>query len=389
VYLGFGEYDAAKVMGLAAYGDPNRFAAPMERLFTVRSGAKGPAKLPFQIDPALARFRAGDVAGLESLFGPQRRTDEPPESSRFADVAAALQQRTEEALLAVCHQLAQLAPEQNLAYAGGVALNCVANARIERDGPFRNLYVLGAAHDAGTAQGAALEVSRQLGAPPKRSSESLTPFLGPQYDDAEIATAIRDAGAAAEQVADPASRAAALIAEGAVVGWFQGRLELGPRALGHRSLLADPRRAGMRDELNKRIKHREPFRPFAGSILAEDVCDWFRIPNHREGARSSRALMLVTYPVCPARAASIPAVLHCDGTCRLQVVDRDSDPLYHRLLTGFRELTGIPMVLNTSFNDQEPIVCSPRDALATFAHTQIDALFLGDYLIRRDRETVR
>jgi carbamoyltransferase len=162
-------------------------------------------------------------------------------------------------------------------------------------------------------------------------------------------------------------------------------MEFGPRALGGRSLLADPRRLEIRDTLNRRIKHRESFRPFGASVLSNDMADWFQLPSDRAGAASCRNLMIAAYPVRPERASLIPAVLHHDGTCRVQIVDPEQAPLFHALITRFRELTGVPLVLNTSFNDQEPLVASPEDALRMFAKTHIDALFLGDRLVRRAR----
>ena len=177
--------------------------------------------------------------------------------------------------------------------------------------------------------------------------------------------------------------AASLIALGLIVGWFQGRMEFGPRALGHRSLLADPRSARVRDALNQRIKHRERFRPFGASVLAESVDLWFDIPRDCNGAESCRNVMILAYPVRSIRAALVPAVVHQDGTCRLQVVDAKQNPLFHAPISRFREITGVPLVLNTSFNDQEPLVMTPDDALSTFARTQIDAIFLGDHLVRR------
>lgn len=390
VFLGFTEYDACKIMGLAAYGDPTRFVKEFDKLFRIpnRNGrSSGLFDPPFVIDPTLARFRSSDVSGLETLFGPQRRPDEAPETTRFADVAAALQRRTEEALLTLCCRLVAQTDQRNLVYSGGVALNCVANTRIEREGPFDSMYIQGAAHDAGTALGAALIIANERSNGLPRNTRiptlPLTPFLGPSYDDARIDAAIERAGFMSERIPDPAIRAAALLAGGHIVGWFQGRLEFGPRALGNRSLLADPRHRQTRDELNRRIKHRESFRPFAASILEEDARDWFDLPTDRPGAGASRELMLLTYPVRSDRANLVPAVLHHDQTCRLQTVNRDRCPLFHALISNFRDLTGIPMVLNTSFNDQEPLTATPEDALATFARTRIDALFLGDRLVRR------
>ncbi|MFI5459870.1 MAG: carbamoyltransferase [Isosphaerales bacterium] len=392
VYLGFTEFDACKVMGLAAFGDPRRFRSEIDRLFRLvdRDGGMcrhdGP---PFLLDPALARLRSKDVCGLESLFGPRRSPLDPPELERFADVAAGLQRRTEEAILALGRRLARATGERDLAFAGGVALNCISNARLEREGPFRSLFMLGAAHDAGTAVGAALEIARETDGALEKSRRLpprvLTPFLGPLYDDSTIDAAISRWGFPTEKVQDPARMAATLLADGRFVGWFQGRMEFGPRALGGRSLLADPRRTGVRDALNRRIKHRESFRPFGASVLADDAADWFKLPGDRPGAVSCRDLMILAYPVRPERAPLIPAVLHQDGTCRIQLVDGEQTPLFHALISRFRELTGVPLVLNTSFNDQEPLVATPDDALRTFAGTHIDALFLGDRLVRRAR----
>jgi carbamoyltransferase len=392
VYLGFTEFDACKVMGLAAFGDPRRFLAEYDRLFPVVNcdgGSVGTDGLPFLVDPVLACLRVSDVRGLESLFGPRRTSEDPPEMKRFADVAAGMQRRTEEALLALARRLARTTGERELVYAGGVALNCVANTRLEREGPFRSIFMLGAAHDAGTAIGAALHVAYEKDAALRQTRGSaprvLTPFLGPSYNNLAIEAAIKRSGFRAEEIRDPAGMAASLLAEGQIVGWFQGRTEFGPRALGGRSLLADPRRAGMRHELNRRIKHREPFRPFGASVLAEDVGDWFTIPTDRAGAAPCRDAMILAYPVRSERASKIPAVLHQDGTSRVQVVERQQNPLFHTLISRFRELSGVPLVLNTSFNDQEPLVGSPDDALKTFARTQIDVLFLGDHLVRRAR----
>ncbi|MGO9468611.1 MAG: carbamoyltransferase [Isosphaeraceae bacterium] len=393
VYLGFTEFDACKVMGLAAFGDPRRFKSEFDRLFRLvdpdgrSSGQDGP---PFLVDPILARFRNNDVRGLESLFGPRRTGLEPPALHRFADVAAGLQWRTEEAVLALGCRLARATGEHDLAYAGGVALNCLSNARLEREGPFHSLFIFGAAHDAGTAIGAALDVffhEKKGASPTNGHSEAgpLTPFLGPGYNDRAIEAALSRWGFAAERVKDPAAAAASHIADGRIVGWFQGRLEFGPRALGARSLLADPRSPVVRDALNRLIKHREPFRPFGAAVLAEEAKAWFEMPGDRTGAASCRHFMIVAYMVRRERAGLIPAVVHEDGTCRVQVVDREQAPLFHALLAHFHKLTGVPLVLNTSFNDQEPLVATPDDALRTFARSPIDALFLGDHLVRRER----
>ncbi len=390
VYLGFTEFDACKVMGLAACGDPGRFRSEFDRLFRVVNGDGGLISRngpPFFVDPVLSRLRTTDVRGLESLFGPRRAALEPPALERFADVAAGLQSRTEEAILALARRLAGATGEHDLVYAGGVALNCIASARLEREGPFRSLFTLGAAHDAGTALGAAFLIARQKdGAIEERmgrAPRALSPFLGPSFDDCAIEAAIARRGWPVEKVDDPARIAAGLVADGRIVGWFQGRAEFGPRALGNRSLVADPRRPEVRETLNRRIKHREPFRPFGASVRAENAADWFEFPSDRPGAASCRDLMVLAYPVRSERAPLIPAVVHHDRTCRVQLVDREQAPLFHALITRFRELTGVPLVLNTSFNDQEPLVATPDDALGTFARTETDALLMGDRLVRK------
>jgi len=385
LWMGFSEYDAGKVMGLGAHGDPDACSQALDALLRVPD-PEGRGELPFLVDPALARFRSGDVAGLEQLFGPRCQPGEDSNQPRFADVAAALQRRTEEALLATARRLARLSGRSQLAYAGGVALNCVANSRLEQEGPFDGIYVQGAANDAGTALGAAYLLGRELGAELVRRPNPLPPLLGPSFDEAAIDAAIAAAGLEAERLEDVAGVVAQLIAdEGMVVGWFQGALEFGPRALGNRSLLVDPRRAEARERLNRQVKHRELFRPFAASILTDHASDWLELPAGRPGAVTSRDLMIMAYPVRPEQRGKIPAVVHADGTCRIQLVDARDTPQYHDLITAFFARTGVPLLLNTSFNDQEPIVCSPAQALATFARTQIDAVVLGDRLVRRAR----
>jgi carbamoyltransferase len=390
VYLGFTEFDACKVMGLAAYGHPDRYAAELDLLFPIldhAGGVIGKDSPPFRIEPEVARLRADDVSGIEALFGPRRSPGESPTLARFADVAAALQRRTEQAVHALAQRLSRATDERDLVFAGGLALNCVSNARLERDGPFRSLFVPCAAHDAGTAIGAALDVANEedVTAREIRTYQPAvhTPFLGPEYRAAAIESAIAHAGYPFQKVVDAAGVAAALIAEGVFVGWFQGRMEFGPRALGNRSLLADPRRASIRDDLNRRIKHREPFRPFGASVLAEEAERWFKMPSRWPRAALCRSFMNLAYPVHLEQRDRIPAVLHRDDTCRVQLVDAQANRLFHSLISEFEKLTGVPVVLNTSFNDQEPLVATPDDALKTFARTEIDALFLGEYLVRR------
>jgi carbamoyltransferase len=258
----------------------------------------------------------------------------------------------------------------------------VANGKLRAGTPFRDLYIQPAAGDGGTSLGAALFVEHQvLGRP--RKMILADPATGPAFDADACAAALARSGAAElatiERIDDEAerdARAAAALADGQVLGWFEGRMEYGPRALGHRSVLADPRRAEMKDVLNRRIKHREPFRPFAPAILAERAAEWF------EDAQPSPAMLLVL-PFRPERRAQVPAVVHVDGSGRLQTVAREDNPRFHALISAFERATGVPIVLNTSFNDNEPIVCTPDEALACFARTAMDGLVLGPFLLQR------
>jgi carbamoyltransferase len=391
IYCGFGEYGAPKVMGLAGYGDADRAASGLSQLLTVapEGGALGREPWPFTVDNQRAQLRAPTVASLEALFGPARGpgADEATlPDSPYADVAAALQQATEEALLATARRLQAAIGEDALVYSGGLALNCVANTRLEREGPFASLYVPGAAHDAGTAVGAAYQLGRDLGAEiAPRVGRPLTAFLGPAFDGEASAAALGRGELASDELefGGLVARVVELLTSGRLVGWFQGRLELGPRALGNRSLLGDPRVMATRERFNARIKHRESFRPFAASILVEEAPGWFDLPTDRPGARESRELMIMAYPLAAERMAQIPAVRHVDGSCRIQTVDRERQPRYHALISAFFEATGVPLLLNTSFNDREPIVCSPDDAVRTFERTGLDALVLGDRLVER------
>ncbi|MFD9545128.1 carbamoyltransferase [Streptomyces sp. NPDC060022] len=366
-FLGFSPYDASKVMGLAAYGNPQKFSDAMARV----AGAGLP-----EVHSSIFEFRLDGFAGLESVFGPHRRPGDPLEQHHL-DVAAALQDWNDHTILSLAERAYELHPSSTLAYSGGVALNCTTNSLLKEKGPFSHVYIPSAPHDAGTAVGAALWAYY-------RSTDTMapvsdSPYTGPEYGDDAILAAFGEAGVEARRSDDIAYEVAQRIANGQVIGWFQGKMEVGPRALGNRSLVADPRDPGMRDMLNRKVKHREDFRPFAPSVLEERARDWFEMGRESESYR----YMLYTCPVRPERADQIPAVLHTDGTSRVQTVSVRDNPRYHRLISCFEAATGVPMVLNTSFNDSEPIVCSPRDALATFAGTRIDAVAIGDFIASR------
>ncbi|KAI9371233.1 Carbamoyltransferase-domain-containing protein [Aspergillus egyptiacus] len=369
-YVGFSEYDACKTMGLAAYGDASKFKDAFKQLMWVESAGG------YAVDKATANFRLPDFDRLEALFGPARKAGTPLESHHY-DVAAALQAVTDEALLALAKELRQVVDSDNLCLAGGVALNCVSNVVLKEAGLFSNIFIPSAPHDAGTAMGAALELNQRMGGPANLASD--TPYLGPEYDDAAIVAAYKAAGLSPELSSSPALEAARMIAAGKVVAWFQGRMEFGPRALGNRSLLADPRSSTTREMLNVKVKHRETFRPFAPSVLAEPAGEWFELS---EPSRSYD-FMLFACQTAAGRREQIPAVLHEDGTARVQLVHRERNPAFYELISHFADLTGVPMVLNTSFNDSEPIVCTPDHAIATFKKTRIDALFIGNRFVTR------
>jgi carbamoyltransferase len=375
-FLGFSEYDACKVMGLAGYGNPSSFKGAFESFVQL-------TKDGFLIQPEVLQFRQEKFDGLQRWLGKSRNNNEPIEK-QHSDIAATLQEYTNEIMLALARNLHQLCPVSSLCVAGGVALNCTSNWILKEQGPFQNLYIPPAPHDAGTAIGAALYfhknhdfVDEAIGN--RRSRFTNTAYWGPEFSEEQIAAAIQKAGVKAKRVHDIASEAATLVAQGKIVGWFQGRMEFGPRALGNRSLIADPRDSNTREKLNRQVKHREPFRPFAPSVLEERCAEWFEIGKPSK----SLSYMLYACPVRDDKASLVPAVLHIDGTARLQVVSKEENPLYHRMISCFETLTETPLVLNTSFNDSEPIVCSPDDALNTFNNTEIDALAIGNYMVER------
>jgi carbamoyltransferase len=358
-------------MALAAYGDPTAFEPAFATL--IRSNGKG----GFRLAADILHFRSHDFKPLETLLGPRRNPADALES-RHKDISAALQQATDRALLDLAGALQTATSSKRLCLAGGVALNCVSNRVLQESGLFGEIYIPPVAHDAGTALGAAMVLwCQDFGG--HRSFVLDQPYFGPEYSEAEILESLRESGLPHHRSADAAAEAAKHIAEGAVVGWFQGRMEAGPRALGNRSLLADPRRAEMRAVLNEKIKHRWEFQPFAPAVLASRAPEWFRIAGN---SRSSD-FMLFACEVLADRRSRIPSVVHVDGTSRIQTVQDDTNPRFHRLISEFERLTGVPMVLNTSFNDTEPIVCSPADALRTFKSTRIDVLFLGDFVVER------
>ncbi|KWV34413.1 carbamoyltransferase family protein [Micromonospora rifamycinica] len=379
VLLGFGVYDAAKVMGLAAYGDPAVFRAAFDRLaWPTPDGG-------FDMDADALRFAeimyyppSAYHDRLVELFGiPPRRPGDDIEPVH-EHIAAALQAKTNEIMLHLADHLRRRTGSANLCLAGGVALNCVTNTLLLAESGFESVYVQPAANDAGLAVGSALYVwNGELDRP--RTAPMTHAYWGPEFSDEEIRAELDRRELSYTVPDDIDATVARLVAEGRVVGYFQGRMELGPRALGCRSIVADPRDRAMREILNQKVKHREYFRPLAPSVLAEDVADWMEVP----GDTLAADMMLVTYRAKEDKKPLMGAVLHVDDTCRLQAVSAATNPRYHRMISEFKKITGVPMVLNTSFNDQEPIICTPADAIATFEKTQIDYLAAGSFLVAK------
>jgi carbamoyltransferase len=391
-YLGFLKFgDEYKVMGLAAYGQPEQLTAFRDIVRINGSGFRLGLRFftHHYTGPEMSWAEADKTPTLGKLFseampgrlGPARQPEEPLEQ-RHRNLAASLQARLEEVYLGMLKKIAERTRLKAVCLAGGVAFNCVANGKIFDTTGFEQVYVQPAAGDGGLSVGAAFYVWHQILGKP-RSFVMDHAYWGPEFTREEIRRAIDASGLAKSGYAIEAlgeeelmRRAAAIIADGKILGWFQGRAEWGPRALGNRSIVADPRRPEMKEILNRRIKHREIFRPFAPSILAEATGEWF------EKSHPS-PFMTLAYAVRPEKRDKIPAPTHVDGTGRLQTVTREANPRYWGLIKAFEQLTGVPVVLNTSFNDNEPIVCRPEEALDCFSRTQMDALVLGDYLISR------
>jgi carbamoyltransferase len=415
-YIGFPHYgDEYKVMGLAPYGEP-KFLPQLRKIVQLLDGGS------FALDTAYFRHHREKISYewqggspsvstlfspvLEDLLGPARQESEPLEQ-RHRDMARSIQAMYEEAFFHLLDSLHARHQLDSLTLAGGCAMNSVANGKVKRKSPFKRVYIQSAAGDAGGAIGAAMVTWHQVsGAQATRPQAAANPqqtvvlagdavpgrfvmdhaYFGPAATAAEIADLLAsrapDISAAAcrvEHIDDEAilcARTAEAVARGEVVGWFQGRMEWGPRALGNRSIIGDPRRADMKDILNLKIKRRESFRPFAPSVLKEHVGAWFEDDD-------DVPFMMQVYQIRQEQRAAIPAVAHVDGSGRLQTVYRETNPRYWMLIDQFRKLTGVPMVLNTSFNENEPVVCRPVEALDCFLRTKMDVLVLGNYLVQR------
>jgi carbamoyltransferase len=385
-FLGFPHYgDEGKVMGLAPYGTP-RFMEEFREIIRTEEGGRFRLNLDYfrhhaegvemsweMGSPVIGRLYSDEFV---KRFGPARAQSEAL-TNREHDISASLQQRLEEIGFHVLNHLHEQTGLTDLGLSGGVAYNSVMNGKILLNTPFRRIYVQPAAGDSGTAVGACYQIYNGLLRQPRKFVMEGA-YTGPEFTDEEIVMELNRSGLAYETYSDKelTMRAARDIADGKVMGWFQGRMEFGPRALGNRSIVVDPRRVDMKDILNERIKKREPFRPFAPSILEEHVGDYFEQTH-------PAPTMLMVYQIKPERRASIPAVTHVDGSGRLQTVSRDVNERYYQLISDFHKLTGVPVVLNTSFNENEPVVCTPRHAIDCFLKTRMDVIYLGNHSVRR------
>jgi len=405
-YTGFkvnsGEY---KVMGLAPYGEPKYAKTILEHLIDVKPDGS------FRLNLDYFSYCTGlTMTGrrFDAMFGDAPRRPEQPLEQRHMDLAASIQAVTEEVLLRLTRSLAAETGLRNLCLAGGVALNCVANGKVLRDGCFDKIFVQPAAGDAGGALGAALAVSHaeNPGSDHKSAAAKLDAmqgaYLGPAYEQSDIERRLLACGAIFS-VTDDASlieQTAAALANGQAVGWHQGRMEFGPRALGNRSILGDPRSPSMQKALNLKVKYRESFRPFAPSVLRERVADWFEIdadspymllvanvaPGHCRTMSAEEQALFGIDKLNVARS-DIPAVTHVDYSARVQTVHKETNPRYHALITRFEQLTGCPVLVNTSFNVRgEPIVCTPEDAFACFMGSEIEFLAVGNCILHKDQQ---
>ena len=394
-FIGFPHYgDEYKVMGLAPYGEP-KYLPQMREIVKVQPDGS------FRLNLKYFRHHTDDVhytwdnccpevgtlyrkEALEELLGPERGKGEALEQ-KHRDIARSAQAMYEEAFYAMLKALHEKYQCSNLALSGGCAMNSVANGKVYLNSPFKCMYLPASAGDAGGAIGSAFVVARQMdqGTKPFVMDHA---YVGPRSTDAEIKTLLDSRAADIqaegctlrrfEDEGELCQTTATAITEGKVIGWFQGRMEWGPRALGNRSILGDPRRADMKDILNLKIKRRESFRPFAPSILREEVSEWFEQDD-------DVPFMMQVFQVRVEKRPLIPATTHVDGSGRLQTVHQETNPRYHRLISAYRAITGVPIVLNTSFNENEPVVCRPQEALDCFLRTKMDVLVLNDWMVCR------
>jgi carbamoyltransferase len=403
-YTGFkvnsGEY---KVMGLAPYGEPRYVDKIFDHLIDLKADGS------YRLDLKYFNYCTGLTMTTErfhELFGGPPRKPNELMNQRHMDLAASIQKATEEIVLRLTRSIARDSGSPNLCLAGGVALNCVANGKILRDGRFRKIWIQPAAGDAGGALGAALAVHHQFNGEPRKTNGAADSmrgsYLGPSYRQPEIEDRLGKAGGRFSVLGDEAliSETVQALASEKAIGWFQGRMEFGPRSLGARSILGDPRSATMQKSLNLRVKYRESFRPFAPAVLREDVSEWFDLDDdspymllvadvveNRRRAMTAEEQALFGIDKLNVPRSDIPAVTHVDYSARVQTVHRDTNPQFHALLTAFKQRTGCPVLVNTSFNVRgEPIVCTPEDAFRCFMGSDIEVLVVGNCFLRKEEQ---
>jgi len=403
-YTGFkvnsGEY---KLMGLAPYGEPRYAGVILDKLIDLKRDGS------FKLDLDYFNYCVGLTminGKFDALFGQPPRRPEQPLKQFHMDIAASVQRVTEEIILRMTRSLAAETAERNLCLAGGVALNCVANGKVLRDGLFDQTWIQPAAGDAGGAIGAALNAYHLYQAQPRHVNGALDgmrgAYLGPEFSNSEIQERLRAAGAKFEIVDDDSaiSEAVHALAAQRALGWFQGRMEFGPRALGARSILGDPRSPSMQKMLNMKVKYRESFRPFAPAVLREDVADWFELKHdspymllvadvkaERRRPMTDEESRLFGIDKLNVPRSDIPAVTHVDYSARIQTVHHETNPRFHALLQSFKQRTGCPVLVNTSFNVRgEPIVCTPEDAFRCFMGTEIETLVIGNCVLQKEQQ---
>ena len=403
-YTGFkvnsGEY---KVMGLAPYGEPRYADLIREKLITVADDGS------FKLDMSYFDYATGLTMTnkkFDKLFGGPPRTSETELTQREMDLAASIQKVTEDIVLELARGIAKETGERNLCLAGGVALNCVANGILLREKIFDNIWIQPAAGDAGGALGAALSTwylhHNQERATATERDAMKGAYLGPEFTDNEIETELTACGAIFKKLSETEmiEKVASALADEKAVGWMQGRMEFGPRALGGRSIIADPRSPVMQKQLNLKVKYRESFRPFAPSVLREDVGDWFDydtdspymllvadVQNDKRRVMTEKEEALFGIDKLNVPRSSVPAITHVDYSARIQTVHADTNPKYHAVISKFKKKTGCPLVVNTSFNVRgEPIICTPTDAFKCFMGTEMDVLAVGNYVLYKEKQ---
>jgi carbamoyltransferase len=402
-YTGFkvnsGEY---KVMGLAPYGEPRYVDLIKKHLIEIKDDGS------YRLDMKYFDYCTGFTmtnGHFHALFGGDPRDPEAPLAQREMDLAASIQAVTEEVVLKLARDVRRSTQQKKLCLAGGVALNCVANGKLLKEGVFDDLWIQPAAGDAGGALGAALGIYHLMLDRPRLTGTTdrmKGAYLGPEFNQREIEQRLTAAGAAFTTVSESEliSAAAHALADGEAIGWFQGRMEFGPRALGGRSIIADPCSRTMQKQLNLKVKYRESFRPFAPSVLREDLSDWFQlnidspymllvaeVAESRQYPITEEDKKLFGIEKLNVTRSEIPAVTHLDYSARIQTVHKQTNPKYHRLISKFKELTGCPVLVNTSFNVRgEPIVCTPEDAFQCFMGTELDVLAVGNAILRKENQ---